>query len=293
MKDFQGKTAVITGGASGIGRGLADRFAEARMNVVLADIEEQALGRAVKEMQDLQHSVIGVVTDTMRKESITELREKTISQFGNVHILCNNAGIAAMSASPKGVWEVPDRDWEWTMGVNFYGVLYGLQVFVPHMLEHGEASHIVNTASLAGLTSGGGPYGVSKHGVLALTEGLASDLRANKANIGASVLCPGFVDTNIFDAERNRPNELTSDGTPTAPGESRERIRNMLKAGKQPREIADIVFQSIEEDRLYVLPHPAWDDYVRARVDAVLARGSLPSVDLAAMMQRRDDGEKY
>jgi NAD(P)-dependent dehydrogenase (short-subunit alcohol dehydrogenase family) len=272
MKDFQGRTAVVTGGASGIGRGLADRFAKERMNVVLADIEEEALDRAVKEMRDLQQSVIGVVTNTMRKDSITHLLEETVSQFGNVHILCNNAGVAAMTPDLKGVWEVPDKDWEWTMGVNFYGVLYGLQVFVPHMLAHGESAHIVNTASLAGLLPGGGPYGVSKHGVLALTEGLAADLRGRNANIGASVLCPGFVNTNIFDAERNRPSDLSVGRGKVAGGEM---MRNLLKAGKAPHEVADLVFDSIAEDRLYILPHPAWDDMVRGRVDAVLARAKF------------------
>lgn len=292
MKDFQGKTAVITGGASGIGRALADRFAAARMNVVLADIEEDALDAAVAEMASLQHSVTGVVTNTMRKESIEELLAKTVEQYGNVHILCNNAGIAALTTGLKGVWEIPDKDWEWTMGVNFYGVLYGIQAFVPHMLAHGEPSHIVNTASLAGVMPGGGPYGVSKHGVLALTEGLASDLAANNANIGASVLCPGFVDTNILDAERNRPDgmEVSASDTASPVGEM---MRGLLKAGKQPAEIADIVFESIEQDRLYVLPHPAWDERVLARVTAILAREGLPQFDMTDVVKRQQQGEKF
>jgi NAD(P)-dependent dehydrogenase (short-subunit alcohol dehydrogenase family) len=292
MKDFEGKTAVVTGGASGIGRALADRFAAARMNVVLADIEEEALQSAVSEMASLQHSVSGVVTNTMRKESIEELLAKATEQFGNVHILCNNAGIAAMRGGLKGVWEIPDKDWEWTMGVNFYGVLYGIQVFVPHMLAHGESSHIVNTASLAGMMPGGGPYGVSKHGVLALTEGLASDLAANNANIGASVLCPGFVDTNIFDAERNRPDGMEVSAADVASPVG-EMMRGMLKAGKQPSEVADIVFESIEQDRLYVLPHPAWDERVQARVSAILAREGLPQFDMTEMVRRQQQGEKF
>ncbi len=292
MQEFHGKTAVITGGASGIGRGLADRFASERMNVVLADIEEEALDRAVKEMQGHQHSVIGIVTNTMRKDSISALLDKTVQQFGNVHILCNNAGVAATRSRGKGVWELPDADWEWTMGVNFYGVLYGLQVFVPHMLEHGEPSHIVNTASLAGLISGGGPYGVSKHGVLSLTEGLAADLAAIDANIGASVLCPGFVNTNIFAAERNRPNELLGVQVPETPPEAVSAMHNMLKAGKAPSEIADIVFESIQQDRLYVLPHPAWDEIVRTRVETVLARGGLPPSALEATARLRESGKQ-
>jgi NAD(P)-dependent dehydrogenase (short-subunit alcohol dehydrogenase family) len=291
MKEFQGRTAVVTGGASGIGRGLADKFASERMNVVLADIEESALELAVTEMQDLQHSVIGVVTDTMRKQSIEELLEKTIAEFGNVHILCNNAGIASTTPGLKGVWEIPDADWQWTMGVNFNGVLFGIQTFVPHMLAHGEASHIVNTASLAGLLPGGGPYGVSKHGVLALTESLAGDLKLNNANIGVSVLCPGFVNTRIFDAERNRPGNLQTDKAGT--DEARlELMKGLLSAGKQPPEIADIVFKSIQEDKLYILPHPAWDDVVRSRVDTILARSNLPEFNFEDLIRRQREGEE-
>ena len=210
MNEFKGRTAVVTGGASGIGRALADRFAEAQMNVVLADIEEAALERAVLEMEQRQQSVFGVVTNTMRKHSVADLLEQATHRFGNVHVLCNNAGVGAASGV-KGIWEVPDSDWEWTLGVNFYGVLYGLQLFVPHMLAHGEPSHIVNTASLAGLMSGGGAYGVSKHGVVSLTETLKRDLLNNSANISASVLCPGFVNTNIYDSERNSSGRLRSE----------------------------------------------------------------------------------
>lgn len=288
MDRFQGKTAVITGGASGIGRALADRFAAERMNVVLADIEEDALAAAVKEMEDLQHSVMGIVTDTMRRQSIEELLDKTVAQFGNVHILCNNAGIAAGNPRRLGVWDLPDSDWEWTLGVNFYGVLYGIQVFVPHMLEHGESAHIVNTASLAGVLPGGGPYGVSKHAVLSLTEGLKGDLLSHQTNISASVLCPGFVATNIADAERNRPSDM---GSPAATGEDAGVVRDLLANGKAPAEVADIVFEAIQQDRFYVLPHPGWDDTVRNRVEAILGREGLPSLDMEGLMKRRMAGE--
>ncbi|MBD3648238.1 MAG: SDR family NAD(P)-dependent oxidoreductase [Pseudomonadales bacterium] len=273
MKDFQGRTAVVTGGASGIGYGLAERFGEARMNVVLADIEEAALEKAVKQLAERQHQVTGVVTDTMRKDSIVDLLEAAKAQYGNVHILCNNAGVATMGGNYRGIWEVPDKDWEWTMGVNFYGVLYGIQTFVPHMLEHGEPSHIVNTASLAALVPGGGAYGVSKHGVLVISEALYMNLKAQDANIGVSVLCPGFVDTNIDNADRNRPAEF--DSGRKASDEQRAMLRSRLEAGKSPAEIAEIVFESIERDALYILPHPELDGAVQRRVEQVLARGGL------------------
>ncbi len=292
MKQFEGKTAVVTGAASGIGRALAERFAQARMQVVLADIEKDALDRAVQELEQRQHRVIGVVANTMVRESVEALAKRAVDEFGKVHIVCNNAGIAAMAGGIKPIWEVSDRDWQWVMGVNFYGVLYGIQAFVPGMLAHGEEGHIVNTASLAGVMPGGGTYGVSKHGVLSLTETLHQNFTMMGAKIGASVLCPGFVNTNIFDAERNRPKDLATAAGAAIPGMA-EVARNMLAAGKQPADVAEIVFKSIQENRFYILPHPAWDPIVRARVDAILARGAPMSLDMEDMMKRRAAGEQF
>jgi NAD(P)-dependent dehydrogenase (short-subunit alcohol dehydrogenase family) len=292
MKQFEGKTAVVTGAASGIGRALAERFAQARMQVVLADIEKDALDRAVQELEQRQHRVIGVVANTMVRESVEALAKRAVDEFGKVHIVCNNAGIAAMASGIKPIWEVSDRDWQWVMGVNFYGVLYGIQAFVPGMLAHGEEGHIVNTASLAGVMPGGGTYGVSKHGVLSLTETLHQNFTMMGAKIGASVLCPGFVNTNIFDAERNRPKDLAAAPAAAIPGMA-EVARNMLAAGKQPADVAEIVFKSIQENRFYILPHPAWDPIVRARVDAILARGAPMSIDMEDMMKRRAAGEQF
>lgn len=292
MKQFEGKTAVVTGAASGIGRALAERFAQARMQVVLADIEKDALDRAVQELEQRQHRVIGVVANTMVRESVEALAKRAVDEFGKVHIVCNNAGIAAMAGGIKPIWEVSDRDWQWVMGVNFYGVLYGIQAFVPGMLAHGEEGHIVNTASLAGVMPGGGTYGVSKHGVLSLTETLHQNFTMMGAKIGASVLCPGFVNTNIFDAERNRPKDLATAPGAAIPGMA-EVARNMLAAGKQPADVAEIVFKSIQENRFYILPHPAWDPIVRARVDAILARGAPMSLDMEDMMKRRAAGEQF
>ncbi len=292
MKQFEGKTAVVTGAASGIGRALAERFAQARMQVVLADIEKDALDRAVQELEQRQHRVIGVVANTMIRESVEALAKRAVDEFGKVHIVCNNAGIAAMAGGIKPIWEVSDRDWQWVMGVNFYGVLYGIQAFVPGMLAHGEEGHIVNTASLAGVMPGGGTYGVSKHGVLSLTETLHQNFTMMGAKIGASVLCPGFVNTNIFDAERNRPKDLATAPAAAVPGMA-EVARNMLAAGKQPADVAEIVFKSIQENRFYILPHPAWDPIVRARVDAILARGAPMSIDMEDMMKRRAAGEQF
>ena len=293
LDTFEGKTAVVTGAASGIGFALAERFAAARMQVVLADIQEDALEQAVKRLEQRQAPVIGVVTNAMLENSVQQLAERAIAEFGRIHVLCNNAGVASTrGGAGTGIWEVPDADWEWVMGVNFYGVLYGLRAFVPHMLEHGESGHIVNTASLAALMPGGGTYGVSKHGVLSLTETLYNDLKARGAKIGASVLCPGFVNTNIFDAERNRPAALARAHVPP-PDEAMEAARNMLAQGKHPAEIAEVVFDAIGRDALYVLPHTAWDEFVRNRFEHVLARGGPATFDFEDMMRRRAAGEEF
>ncbi len=178
------------------------------------------------------------------------------------------------------------------MGVNFNGVLYGLQTFIPHMLAHGEESHIVNTASLAGLMPGGGTYGVSKHGVLCLTESLYNDLKARNCNISASVLCPGFVNTQIFDAERNRPDELKLSAE-----DKNEAItfdaQGLLSQGLAPADVADIVARAILNDDLYILPHPAWDDIMRSRLEHVLARGAPAKIDFADIMARMAQGEQF
>jgi NAD(P)-dependent dehydrogenase (short-subunit alcohol dehydrogenase family) len=293
MREFAGKTAVVTGGASGIGFALAERFAAARMQVVLADIQKDALDRAVEKLEASQARVIGVVVDTMQKAAVEALADRAVGTFGKVHILCNNAGVASTrNAAGTGIWEVPDEDWRWVLGVNLHGVIHGLQAFVPHMLAHGEEGHIVNTASLAGLLPGGGTYGVSKHGVVSLTETLCNDLRLRNARIGASVLCPGMVSTNIFDAERNRPDNLRHEGAGLSE-EMKAMGRAALAAGKSPAEIAGIVFDAIEAGHLYILPHPAWDDFLKRRFDAILARKGPAAIDLGEMMQRRAKGEQF
>ena len=257
MKNFEGKTAVVTGAASGIGFGLAEKFAQQKMQVVLADVEEEALDKAVEQLRQYQHRVVGIKADVLIEESVGELFARAKEEYGNIHILCNNAGIGANSGD-KAIWEIEKSDWEWVMGVNLYGVLYGIQAFLPHMIEHGEEGHVVTTVSLAGLISGAGTYGVSKHAALALTEGLNRDLIARDSKIGASVLCPGFVNTNINDSERNRPSHLKNKSEPMVNEQQIEVFNLLLKQGKEPSEIAEIVFQAIKDNVFYILPHHAW-----------------------------------
>lgn len=297
MREFEGRTAVVTGAASGMGLAFARRFAAEGMNVVLADIEEDALNTQVQRLEQEERNVLGVVVNTMRRQALEQLRDQTLDQFGNVHILVNNAGVASLEdagintdGNIRGSWEVPDEVWDWVLGVNFWGVLYGIQTFVPHMLEHGEDGHIVNTASLAGLMPGGGAYSVSKHAVLTLTEGLYQQFEQMGAKLSASVLCPGFVNTNIGHAERNRPEEFGERAAITA--EQEEGILMMLGGGMDPDRVADIVLDSIVEQRCYILPHPAWDDVVRGRVEHILARGAPITVDMEGLMRRRAAGEE-
>ena len=298
MKNLAGKTAVVTAAASGIGLALAEKLARENMQVVRADVEEESLEVAVEDLKKYQLSVSGVVADVLVEESIQNLFARAKAEYGNIHMLCSNAGVGA-NPGDKAIWEVDKNEWGWVMGVNYQGVLNGFQTFIPHMIEHGEESHLMTTVSMAGLLSGDGTYGVSKHAVMALTEGVNRDLHLRGANISVSALCPGFVDTNIDKAERNRPGHLSRSGgyaveakiNPVAP---------LLRRGKKPSEIADIAFDAINNDVFYILSHPIYDDLIRDRFDKILSRKPLALLsadEMAQLMARffapRDDGESY
>jgi NAD(P)-dependent dehydrogenase (short-subunit alcohol dehydrogenase family) len=272
VKEFKDKIAVVTGGASGIGRAMADRFGAEGMKVVLADVEEEALQRAEGEMREKGVDVIGVRTDVSKPEEMEKLAARTLDAFGAVHVVCNNAGVAGAWGP---TWANTLDDWNWIMGVNLWGVIHGVRTFLPIMLEQGDEGHIVNTASLAGLMPGRGIYGVTKQAVVALSESLYNDLKMANAKVGVSVLCPGWVDTKIIDAGRNRPAKLskTIDSVPDAQREAIDTtVRNFLKTGLQPAEVADQVFDAIREDKLYIITHPEMDFIFRQRFEDIMSR---------------------
>ncbi|MBI3733152.1 MAG: SDR family NAD(P)-dependent oxidoreductase [Chloroflexi bacterium] len=274
MKDLRGKVAVITGGASGIGRAFAERCMEEGVKIVLADVEQAALDQTTQALKTAGAEVVGIRTDVSKVADVEALARTTLNTFGAVHLLFNNAGVA--SGGP--LWANTLADWEWVLGVNLWGVIHGVRAFVPIMLQQNSEAHIVNTASMAGLVSGAGMgvYNVTKHAVVTLSETLQRDLEQQGAKIKVSVLCPGWVNTRIADSNRNRPAELQND-----PLEDERRaaaniiqgeaIRQLLRNGLSPEQVADLVFEAIRSEKLYILTHPDWKPMVRSRLEAILA----------------------
>jgi NAD(P)-dependent dehydrogenase (short-subunit alcohol dehydrogenase family) len=250
VKDFKGRVAVITGAASGIGFALAERAAAEGMKVVLCDVEAGALEKATASLTAKGFPATGRQLDVSDEAAVEAVAKAVYAEHGAVHLLCNNAGVYNR---PKPSWEHTIADWKWVLDVNLWGVIHGLRAFVPRMLASGEEGHIVNTASMAGLITGGigtAVYDASKHAVLSLSESLYKDLMVLTPKVGASVLCPGAVTTNIFTADRNRPAELGKDSgagadsplTTSIPGDS-----------FPPSKMADEVFSAVQENRFYVL----------------------------------------
>jgi NAD(P)-dependent dehydrogenase (short-subunit alcohol dehydrogenase family) len=271
MKDFKDKVAVITGGASGLGLAMARRFAAEGMKLVLADVEEEALRKVETEFRKAGTPVIGIRTDVSRAQDMERLAEKTLATFGGVHLLCNNAGVG-----PGGVvWENTVADWEWVLGVNLWGVIHGVRVFLPIMLRQDADCHVVNTASVAGLLSvpNMGIYCVSKHAVVTLTECLYHDLTQRHARVGVSLLCPAYVPTGIIDSERNRPALLRNAQRVKTPEElAREEVmRKAVLSGKiSAEQVAQMVFDAVESNRFYILTHPKIKGAIQMRVEDIL-----------------------
>jgi NAD(P)-dependent dehydrogenase (short-subunit alcohol dehydrogenase family) len=270
MRDLAGRTAFVTGGASGIGFALAHAFAQAGMKVMLADIETDALAAAVKSLNGVGPAVHGVVCDVADPLDVERAAEAAYTAFGNVHVVCNNAGVAGGS----GLDNISLDTWRWVLDVNLMGVVHGVHTFVPHMRAHGEGGHIVNTASMAGMITGLGfsPYTASKFAVVGISEGLAIQLKP--LGIGVSVLCPDFVRTRMSESRRNRqerygPAQIPDPASPA--GALAADIAERIQCGLDPAEVAARVLTAIGEDELYVFTHPETRPAVEQRFAAILA----------------------
>lgn len=269
MERLEGRVAVVTGAASGIGRGMADAMAAQRMRVVLADVERAALDGAVAEMRAAGAEVIGVECDVSKPDSVDALAEAALDAFGAVHVVCNNAGVGGAGAEPS--WKRSLDEWRWVLGVNLMGVVHGVRSFAPILIEQGDDGHIVNTASMAGLVPGGGIYGVSKHGVVALSETLFGELAMWAPKVGVSVLCPGWVNTRIIESERNRPEAPREDPGELTPEMQmmRDIVTGLIQKGLDPREVGDVVVDAIRSRRFYVLTHP-WQEMIEHHMQNIL-----------------------
>ena len=270
MREFEGRVAVVTGAASGIGFAIAQRLAEEGMRIVLADIEPRALTDATAAIEDLGVDALGVVTDVTEATDVDKLAKAATERFGKVHILVNNAGVGTKGRP----WELSLSDWQWVVGVCFWGVVHGIRSFVPGMIAHGEEGHIVNTASMMGLgcAPGGGPYQAAKHAVTAVSESLSFDLQETAPQLKVTLLCPGYVDTRIRDASRNRPERFGGHGA--APVTASAAAAQPDSARPVPPEtIADLAFDAISHDRFYAFADwDVWRPLVSARMEALLDR---------------------
>jgi NAD(P)-dependent dehydrogenase (short-subunit alcohol dehydrogenase family) len=283
MRDLKGKVAVVTGAASGIGRAMAECFAHVGMKVVLADVEEKPLAAAVASLTASGADVCGVRTDVSKPEEVERLAQRAYERYGAAHVVCNNAGVGTGGLS----WEQPLGDWEWTFGVNLWGVIHGIRAFVPRMIEQGQG-HVVNTASMAGLggAPGMGAYCATKHAVVGISECLHHELTlAAEGKVKVSVLCPGFVKTNIADAHRNRP--AANPGKPAAQMSPQEQamdamMRDALSRGIAPSDVADQVLSAIVEERFWILTHPNMKKSIEVRTRGIL-EGRDPQFDPSAM----------
>ena len=270
MRELAGKTAFVTGGAAGIGLALGRAFAQAGMKVMLADIETDALQAAVKSLQEISPDISGTICDVADAASVERAAQASFDAFGRVHVVCNNAGVAAGG----GIDHISLDNWRWVIDVNLMGVLHGIKSFLPHIRAHGEGGHIVNTASMAGMQGGLGfsPYGASKFAVVSMSEGLGLQLKPH--GIGVSVLCPSYVRTRIGESGRNRPARYGQSQPldPASPAAAlvAEIARN-IDAGLEPDAVAARVLAAIRDDELYIFTHPGMRAEVEGRFGAILA----------------------
>jgi NAD(P)-dependent dehydrogenase (short-subunit alcohol dehydrogenase family) len=269
VRDFKNKVAVVTGAASGLGKAMAQRCAAEGMHLVLADIEPDPLHDFATELLAAGVKVIARRVDVAKPDDLAMLAEAAYDEFGAVHLLCNNAGVFPPGAP---AWSEPLGNWHWTLNVNFFGVLHGVQAFLPRMLKAGEEGHIVNTASLAGLTARPlmSAYNVSKHAVVALSECLYAELQLATDKIHISVLCPAFAKTRLAESARNKPESAPAD--PKRSFGFFDSLKNTVEEGTPPEVIAFAVVEAIEDQKFWILTHPEYDSSIRDRFESILGR---------------------
>lgn len=269
MHELSGKTAFITGGASGIGFGMAEAFLDAGMSVVITDIEESALAKARDDLARKSNAVAAIRLDVTDRDAYARAADEAERVFGNIHVLCNNAGVAARGFIAQATYD----DWDWTLGVNIGGVVNGIRTILPRIIAHGEGGHVVNTASMAGLGASPGNviYSTSKFAVVGLSEGLKKELEPQ--GIGVTVLCPAAVRTNFNRNARNRPAELSETGA-ELDEEFYTLMGEAFEVGMEPRTLGDLVVQAIRDGRLYVIPHSEFREGFKKKVDEILAAWS-------------------
>ena len=283
--NLSGKTAVITGAANGIGLATAERFLKAGMKVVIADIDADSIDKQVSRLKSEGHPIEGKVTDVTSEFSVRELAEFAIHKFGNIHILCNNAGIGGGAADDKSLWEASISDWKWVLDINVWGVINGIRIFTPLMLAHGQEGHIINTASKAGLMFGTSLYSTSKHTVLALTEALYVQLKQVNSKLAVSVLCPGAVNTKLnSNSNRIRAVDIMSDESLNLSNQDKSlesnkfmstyqnTVQTRMAAGKEPSEIAEMLMQGLEDGDFYIMASRLEDAGVEERFKNIQAR---------------------
>jgi NAD(P)-dependent dehydrogenase (short-subunit alcohol dehydrogenase family) len=272
MKDFKDKTAVITGGASGIGRAMAELFLSKGMNVVLGDIEQSALDKTVADLKGQGGNCMGVVTDVSKAEDVQKLADAAVAEYQGVHVACNNAGVFAGGL----LWEESLADFQWQLDVNVWGVIHGIRTFVPIMAAQDCECHIVNTASMAAVTAMpySGIYHMTKHAVLAMSESLYHELAFHVPNVKVSVLCPEAINTGIAASERNRPSAYSGDGDIVQSDERAlvsQALADSVSDGIAPEVMAQRVFDGIVNERFYLMSEEAWRDAAHTRLDDIRA----------------------
>jgi NAD(P)-dependent dehydrogenase (short-subunit alcohol dehydrogenase family) len=284
MDDLTGKNAFITGGASGIGFAMAQAFLSEGMNVAIADVDAEALSRAKAALSGSNARVLAVQLDVTNRAQYEEVVRRVEAELGNIHVLCNNAGVYRGGALDA----VTYADWDWVMGVNVGGVINGLQTVLARIERHGEGGHIVNTASMAGVTTspGLGVYNASKFAVVGLSEALRKDLEPR--GIGVSVLCPGMVRTRILESERTRPTQFdVKDASAQAAAAAHSELMNLaMNTGIDPKEVADLVVRGIKNNQFYLFPHPEMKEAAQQRVDEMLAAFGEADPERIAAQQR-------